>query len=446
MNYTELADEIAREIADGRYRPGDRLLPQREFAHRRRVAVSTASRAYAELVRRRLAVGEVGRGTFVRPLSGAPPADLVEPTGARIDLELNFPFVPEQPSILAGSLARLAGDPERLAASMTAASVRGTAAARRAVTLMHREAGWAAPEHRMLFAGNGKQAVAAALRALLRPGDRLGVEAHTYPVVKTVAAQVGAAIVPLPMDAEGITPEAVRAAHQQGPLKALYLQPTLHNPLGATMSLARREQLAAVLEELDVRAVEDVVNAFLSENAPPPLASLAPERVVLLDSLSKRLSPGLTIGMLVCPDDLVEPVTGALRAALTGPQRFALEACTLWLEDGSVARLSAMKRLDAARRRALAERYLQGAARRIAGGGYHCWLELPEAWRAESFVAAAARRQIALTPGGAFTTKPGHTPNAVRLALASPPLPLLECALRQLCLLLNSAPESWPTE
>jgi DNA-binding transcriptional MocR family regulator len=58
--YLKLADTIAAEIGDGRLRPGDRLPPQRSFAYERKIAVSTASRVYAELLRRGLVVGEIG--------------------------------------------------------------------------------------------------------------------------------------------------------------------------------------------------------------------------------------------------------------------------------------------------------------------------------------------------------------------------------------------------
>ena len=65
FEYLKLADTIAAEIADGTLKPGDRLPPQRSFAYERKIAVSTASRVYAELLRRGLVVGEVGRGTFI---------------------------------------------------------------------------------------------------------------------------------------------------------------------------------------------------------------------------------------------------------------------------------------------------------------------------------------------------------------------------------------------
>ena len=65
-DFRAIADTIAADIASGALKPGERLPPQRDFAYRHGIAVSTASRVYAELVRRDLVSGEVARGTFVR--------------------------------------------------------------------------------------------------------------------------------------------------------------------------------------------------------------------------------------------------------------------------------------------------------------------------------------------------------------------------------------------
>src|SRR5690242_20792574 len=97
-DYRRIADRIAADIAAGRLQPGQRLPPQRTFARRHGLAASTAERAYGELVRRGLVVGEVGRGTFVR---AAPPRAggraLTEPaTTAPVNLELNYPSAPSQ--------------------------------------------------------------------------------------------------------------------------------------------------------------------------------------------------------------------------------------------------------------------------------------------------------------------------------------------------------------
>src|SRR5580704_16198128 len=103
--YTALVDEIAAAIAVGKLRSGERLPPQRQFAYERGIASSTAARVYAELLRRGLVVGEVGRGTFVAGEIAPLPTLRQEPFEGRIDLEFNFPTVPDQAALIAKSLA-----------------------------------------------------------------------------------------------------------------------------------------------------------------------------------------------------------------------------------------------------------------------------------------------------------------------------------------------------
>ena len=64
--YRRIADNLASDILAGRLKPGERLLPQREFAYQHKIAPSTASRVYSELVKRGVVTGEVGRGTYVK--------------------------------------------------------------------------------------------------------------------------------------------------------------------------------------------------------------------------------------------------------------------------------------------------------------------------------------------------------------------------------------------
>ncbi len=93
FEYLKLADTVAAEIANGGLKPGDRLPPQRHFAYERKIAVSTASRVYTELLRRGLVVGEVGRGTIVsEEMRRGVPAK-TEPRGARIDLKVTYPLM-----------------------------------------------------------------------------------------------------------------------------------------------------------------------------------------------------------------------------------------------------------------------------------------------------------------------------------------------------------------
>ena len=74
---------------------------------------------------------------------------------------------------------------------------------------------------------------------------------------------------------------------------------------------------------------------------------------------------------------------------------------------------------------------------------YHLWLTLPPHWRSQTFVSAAARRDIALTPSTTFAVSPGHAPNAVRLALAQPPIEQLDRGLRTLAGMLKAQEEDF---
>ncbi|MDT0309523.1 PLP-dependent aminotransferase family protein [Streptomyces sp. DSM 44917] len=440
-DYRAVADGIAAAIADGRLRPGDRLPTQRELARRRGIAPSTAARVYRELARRGLTTGEVGRGTFVRAASPAAGPALAEPSGQRVDLELNYPVVPEQSALLAGGLAPLLR-PGVLTSATGPVGVAGTAGARLAAAALLARAGWRPEPGQVLFAGSGRQAVAAAVAALVPPGGRLGAEELTYPVLKAIAARLHVTLVPLPVDEQGLVPGAVAAAHRAAPLHALYAQPVLHNPLGVTMPGPRRAELAGVLRALGVPVVEDTIWAFLcGEEDPPPLAALLPELTVLVDSLSKRLAPGLTTGFAVAPPALLPTVAAALRSGGWGPGRFALEAATRWLAEGAVEAVVRAKRADAAARQEIAARELAGFAVRGDARSYSCWWELPRAWRAETFVAAAARHGIAVTPAAAFAVGAARAPGAVRLGLASPPPGTLAAALSRLADLARSGPE-----
>lgn len=438
--YVKLADAIAADISNGALKPGDRLPPQRNFAYERGIAVSTASRVYTELLRRGLVVGEVGRGTFIsgeaRRGAGAP----AEPRGARIDFEFNYPLLPQQSAMIAKSLAGL-DRPEALDMALRPATSSGTQAARGiSATFLARRAWSPNPDH-LVFTSNGRQCIAAALAALVPPGGRCGVEALSYPFIKGIAARLGVTLVPLAMDVHGVRPDAIQKAHREAHLSALYLQPAIQNPLGITMPLARRNDVLRVAEKLDLPIIEDTVYGFLSDEA--PLAALAPDRCLVLDSLSKKVAPGLALGFLVAPPHLRESVMAAVRSGGWTASGYAFAAGQRLMGDGTAAELSRLKRIDAAKRQHLAAQRLAGFDIQADPKSYHLWLALPPHWRSQTLVAAAGRRDIALTPSTTFAITPGHAPNAVRLALGAPTFEQLDSGLRTLSAMLRAKEEDF---
>ena len=440
FEYLKLADTVAAEIAEGTLKPGDRLPPQRSFAYERKIAVSTASRVYAELLRRGLVVGEVGRGTFISGEARRGMAAAGEPRGVRIDLEFNYPVLPEQTALIAKSLAGLE-KPGALGAALRQGTSVGTPALRDVAVTHLAQGAWSPSPDQLVFTGNGRQSIAAALATLVPTGGRCGVEALTYPFVKGIAARLGIALVPLAMDEAGVRPELVQKAHREAHLSAIYIQPVIQNPLGMTMSSARRAELLRVVEKLNLPVIEDNVYGFLDNET--PLAALAPESCILIEGLSKRIAPGLSLGFVVPPRRLREAVMASVRSGGWTASGFAFAAAQRMIGDGTVAELTRLKRLDARARQKLAADRLSGFEVQTNEKSYHLWLTLPAHWRSQTFVAAAARRDIALTPSTTFAVIPGHAPNAVRLALAAPTMDQLDNGLRTLAAMLNAGEDDF---
>ncbi len=437
MDYFELADALAREIAEGRLKPGDRLPPQRTFAYENSIAASTASRVYAELLRRGLVTGEVGRGTFVSGRQASAKLPNLDIHTGRVDLEFNFPILASQSAMIARSLAGL-HRADALEAALRPISAHRLAAASEAAAAFLARGSWAPAPDSFIFAGSGRQCLATAISALAPVGSRIAVEAITYPQVKNLASRFGVQLVPIPVDALGMDPDALDAAHRKGSLSAIYVQPILQNPLGISQPHARQNEIIKVAEKHGLMIIEDNVYSFLADDA--PLAALAPERCIVIDSLSKRIAPGLALGFLSVPRPYRDQIAATARAGAWSVSGYGLDAGTRVISDGTAMAITMEKRQDAKLRQGIAAECLAGFEIRADPRAYHLWLILPDGWRSEAFATAAARQGIAVTPSNAFTIVPGHAPNAVRLALALPTLDQLRNALARLASLLRLGP------
>jgi DNA-binding transcriptional MocR family regulator len=436
-DYRAVADAVAADIASGKLSPGMRLPPQRSFAYEHGIAVSTASRVYAELARRGLVLGAVGRGTFVAAPETLRATRNGEGTEASVDLLVAMSMSLEQAALLAPAFRSLSG-PAALYGSLDALGPFGPKGAGETVAGFLGHKRWTPEAADILFAGGGRQAIASAVAALCKPGDRIGVEPLTYPAIVRLASHLGIQLVPIDIDDEGIDIAALSRAHRAKPLAALYIQPSVHNPLGISMKTARREALAHALRKLRLTCIEDAAFAFLSDAA--PLVTYAPDRVVFVDSMHKRIGPGTGLGFIVAPRQVRDRAAAAMRAGGWIASSLSMHLVLSWIADGTAAHVADLKRKDARHRQALVADILGEAPRSADRNAFHLWLELPEHWRADAFVSAAALRGVAITPASAFAVTPGRAPNAVRIAITAPPPREMERGLRVLRELLAAMP------
>lgn len=425
-----LTEALAQAIASGALESGARLPAHRDLAARLGIGLGSVTKAFAALERRGLTASEKGRGCFV----ATPGATTAE----TIDLGFNAPPALLSEKSAARALVKVARrvDPKLLAAYPPLGGHEPHRAAM--ADWIGALGGPQAPERTLLCDG-AQQALALALATLRRPGETLVTEAPTYPGLIALARHSGLRLIGARMDEEGMTPEGLEAALARAGARAVvYLTPTGQNPTGATMGPARRAALAALARARDALMVEDDVFTHTHSHERPALATLAPERVFYVVSLSKTVSPGLRVGALVVPLLWLDATLATLRGAGQSAGAMGCAVMAAWMEDGEASRLRAEIVDELAARQALAAGILGGAVVRPASPGPHLWAPMPLA-RAQAVAALAGAQGVLLTPPEAVAVdEAGET--GLRICLGAVKRPALEAGLAVVRRCLDQAP------
>jgi DNA-binding transcriptional MocR family regulator len=423
--YKDVVDALAADIRAGNIAPGTRLPTHRELATREGLALVTATKVYAELAAMGLVSGEAGRGTFVRESSLPSRDDMDKRAFAEdvVDLNFNYPSVPGQADMLRNALRGLASAGD-LDALLRYQSHGGRTHERASVALHLEERGLSVPADQVLIVSGAQHGLAVAALAMLKPGDVVAVDALTYPGFKVLAQTLRLELAPVPAASDGPDLDALTQLCATRRVRAVYTMPTMHNPLGWVSSREARHRLVAIAREYEVLIIEDAAYAYLVKDPPPPLAALAPESTMYVSGLSKNVATGLRFGFVVVPRQFVEAFERAIRATTWNTPALMTAIVTGWLNDGTVARLEAEKRVDARRRQAVARDVLDGLD--IVGhpSSYFLWLPLPGDARADQVAAALMRETVSVSTAEPFATTK-NPPHAIRLALGSVDLDVL---------------------
>ncbi|MCX4092848.1 PLP-dependent aminotransferase family protein [Nocardia sp. alder85J] len=416
--YRTVARALAAQIGDGSRPPGSRLPTHRELAADWGIAVATATRAYAELERAGLVVGEPGRGTFVRdrPVRLTAPGN--GPDAVWADLSLTQPFSPHRAHLLRTALRELAatGDVDALLRQQPPG---GRHTDRQAAADHLAGHAISADPDRVVLTAGVQHGLDLVLHAALAPGDAVAVDELTYPGFKTLAAAHRLRLLPIPAGETGTDLTALAAACRLHRIRAVYTMPTLHNPLGWVLDAGTRSRLVALAREHDLLLIEDAAYAFLADPAPPALVTLAPERTYRVSSLSKSVAAGLRFGLIVAPAPAIPAVTRAARITMAGPPGLITALATRWLRDGTVTALEAAARTAAEQHQRILARELAGLPIRAHPRSYFAWLPVDPGQRMDRIAAELSRRGIRVCTAHLFATT-AHVPHGLRLAVGSP--------------------------
>jgi 2-aminoadipate transaminase len=299
---------------------------------------------------------------------------------------------------------------------------------------------WIANRHGVhpdqVVATNGSmQADAFLFQKLVGPGDVVVVEAPTYDRTLLALRELGAEILAIPLEADGIDVDALEIALQEGARpKLAHIIPNFQNPAGCTLSLDKRRKLLALAAEYGFTLFEDdpyVELRFEGESLPTMLSMDEADRVVYASSFSKTVCPGIRVGYLVGPAELIAGIRKIGTNTYISPNMVAQSIVAEFCDSGAIDRsIETVKGALRERRDATAEaleRHIPDATFVKPQGGYFLWVDLPEGSDVAALSAGAEERGVIFVKGTDFLIEGGDS--SLRIAYSAVPPEQIEEAV-----------------
>ena len=288
-------------------------------------------------------------------------------------------------------------------------------------------------------------------KVLINTGDRILTESPSYLGAIQAFTMYGAEYVTVPIDDDGLITERLEEALRTGP-KFMYVLPNFQNPAGVTLSLARRRALVALADRYGIPIVEDDPYGQLRYSGEhiTPLVVLDAElhgehpdgqyrgSVIYLSTFSKTLAPGLRLGWVVAPSEVIQRLVMAKQGTdlhtSTLDQMVACEVARDGFLDSHVERLREVYgrrrnvMLDALARTLPPE---TGVRWTRPEGGLFLWVTLPQGLDASQLLEAAVEQRVAFVPGVCFHPD-GSGLNTMRLNFSNASEAMIEEGIARL--------------
>lgn len=281
-----------------------------------------------------------------------------------------------------------------------------------------------APDPGRMIVCNGTQgALTMLMSGLVGRGGMLAIEELSYPTMRQFAQMLGIGLCAIPMDKEGILPDAYEAMCRAHKLCAYYAMPTLQNPTTGTMGIERRQAIAAISRRYGVAIIEDDIYSLLPRDVPPPLSSYAPEISWYILGTAKAMAAALKIAYVVAPSN------EAARARFWPGMRATYWMCaplgaaivTQLISNGKADAIIEAVRAETHARQTLVAERLQQAEFRARPDGLHVWLALPSRLPRHEFAAKVRTFGAEISTSDTYFLGATEAPNAIRFGTGTPP-------------------------
>ena len=273
----------------------------------------------------------------------------------------------------------------------------------------------------VLLTSGSQQALDLIAKLLINRGDRILVEAPTYLGALQAFNVFGAEYVTVPIDHDGLRTECLEDALRSGP-KFMYILPNFQNPGGTTMSLERRIELVSLANKYGVPIIEDDPYGQLRYEGEhlPPLVMLDREHharddhyqlgnVIYLSTFSKTLAPGIRLGWIVAPPDVISKLVQLKQGADLHTSTFNQMITYEVAKDGFIDQhVRTIRKVYGERRdvmlASLKEFFPEEVTWTHPAGGLFLWVTLPEGMDCHQLFKVAVKNDVAFVPGDCFFT------------------------------------------
>lgn len=265
---------------------------------------------------------------------------------------------------------------------------------------------------------------------LVAKGDTVLIEQETYGGALTKLNKLGANVIGIPLDDEGLRLDALEEKLAELKKKGvtpkyIYTIPTVQNPTGAIMGEKRRADLIALAARYGVMIFEDECYSDLiwSGKRPTSLFAMAKgEGVIHIGSFSKSIAPALRVGYIVAKWDVLARILGLKQDAGSGAleQMVLAEFCKRHFADHVPKLNKALAAKLQTLREALAEQFGTAAEFGDPEGGIYLWIKLPDQVDTTKLAQAALAAGVSLNPGQEWSTNKDYARSRLRLCFANP--------------------------
>ncbi|SNB46253.1 PLP-dependent aminotransferase family protein [Geobacter sp. DSM 9736] len=433
--YEQVAARVASMVAQGTFRPGDKIPSVRALSRQFRVSISTVTEAYGLLEDRGLISPRPQSGYYVRPRLSSPPrtpeispsqlnptpVTLSDVAFAVMQDVMNPDFLPlgaaiPNPEFLpVDTLARMMAMECRRHPKQSIAyhMPPGYERLRKQIARRMMAAGCSLKPDGIIVTDGCTEAVHLALRAVCRPGDTVAVDSPTFFNTLQAMENLGLRVLEIPSDPEtGMSLEALRYAADNNTIRACMIVGNFNNPLGSLMPESRKRELAGFLARRDIPLIEDDIYGDLSHDDQRPTVVKAYDEkglVLLCSSFSKSLAPGYRIGWIAPGRFYREIARLKSVTTLAGAAPTQMAVAEFLANGGYDRHLRRLRRIYARQvllmGEAVARSFPEGTRVTRPAGSFKLWVEMPEGFDSLKLHEMARADRISIAPGPLFSAR-----------------------------------------